>query len=112
MPLGLSRMLRLQQQTHPHRWQTRVLERFYPLHEVRAGRPGEVVNVFLVVRVRHGAVAVVAAALLDTGCADDPAGGHRHVDVVDAIVGKELRARVEFVRVPAGLLETPTFGNH
>ena len=58
---------------------------------VGAGRPGEVVDVLLVVMMRRRAIGLVAPVALDACCADDPPCRHRQPHVVDAEVGKELR---------------------
>ena len=103
--VGLRHVLRLQQQAHVHRGQRRMLEARAPLDVIRARRPGEIVDVFLVVMMRRGAVTLVARVALDAGGAHEPAGRHGEPDVVGAEVREELGGRVELVAVPAGILQ-------
>ena len=67
-------------------------------------------HVFLVVAVRGRAVGVVAPFALDAGGADRPGLGHRQPDVVHAVVGEELGARVELVAVPPLVLQHAELG--
>jgi hypothetical protein len=71
------------------------------LDEARRRRPGEVVDVALLVGVRGRAVAVVDACGAHAGGADDEPPWQRDGDAVLAEVGVELRVGVELVHVPA-----------
>ena len=123
MAFGLTGVLRLEQQPHldgiaqsggpspAARSARRVrLEARRALDVIRARRPREVVDVFLVVAVRRRVVGVVAPFALDAGGADRPAVRHRQRHVVDAVVGEELGAGVELMAVPALVLQDAELG--
>jgi hypothetical protein len=107
VPRGLAFVLGLQEQPHLHRRQRGVLETFPPLDVVGTRRPGEVVNVFLVIMMRAAAVGLVLHVLLKARCTHHPALRHRQANVVDAKVGVELGRPVELVAVPAPILQHP-----
>ncbi len=71
---------------------------------VRVRRPGEVVDVGLLVSVGRRPVAVRALAGAHPGRADDVAAGRRDLDRVAAVVGVELGGGVELVAVPTARL--------
>src|SRR5258705_1793485 len=82
-----------------------MLERLRPLDQTGARRPREVVDV-LAVKMMHGcSVRIVFDVELLARRADDEAARNRHPDVIDAVIGVELSARVELMRVPAGIFE-------
>jgi hypothetical protein len=66
-------------------------------------------DVFTVIVMNDRSVAAVGRRDLAPGGADDVAAGNRHADVVDAIVGIELRARMELVGVPSRIFEDADF---
>src|SRR2546427_4465453 len=76
---------------------------------VRARRPGEVVHVFLIVPMRRRSpirpVSTLAPLALDSGGTERPSLRHGQRDVVDAVVGEELRVRVELMTVPSIVLK-------
>ena len=102
---SLRGVLRLEQQPHHDRRERRVSEGRGPFEVVGAGGPGKVVDVGGVVVMGGPAVHAVAPALLDSGSADDPPGGHRELDVVDPEVREKLRRGMELMAVPAAVLE-------
>jgi hypothetical protein len=105
--VGLLDVPRLQQQSHGHRRQSRMFERLDAFDEVRARRPGKIVDVF--------GFEVVDLLLLasrghwrrcNAGRANRPALRHHQHHVVGAEVGEELGGGMELVRVPfTGILK-------
>src|SRR4051812_23010097 len=75
------------------------------LDVIGARGPREVVDVFLIVAVGGGVVAVIPPLALHPGRADDPPFGNGHPDVVNPVVGKKLGAGVKLVAVPSRVLE-------
>ena len=105
VPPGLGGVLRLKEEAHLHRRQRRMLEAGGSLQIVGARRPREVVHVLLVIPMRRRVVGVVAPIALDARGTDRPGLGNRQVDVIDAVIGKELGPGVELVTVPALVLQ-------
>ena len=103
--LGLSEMLRLNEQSYLHRRKTGLIEQCGSFDEVRARGPGKVVHVLLHEAVRGGAVLVVGSALFRTRRSNHPARWHGEADIIDAVVRIELGSRVELMRVPASVFE-------
>ena len=110
MPVGLRRDARAAAAGAVRSRQRRVLEG-RRLHDVvRAGRPHEIVDVFLHVAMRGRALGRVVPLALAPRRADHPAPRHGDPHVVDAVVGVELGAGMELVRVPAGVFENAQLG--
>ena len=110
MPRLLARVLPLEEQPHLDGRQRRMLEPRAVLDVVRARRPGEVVDVFLVIAVGRRAVRALLAAALGAGGPDDPSRRHREPHVVGAEVREELGDGVKLVAVPAAVLEHADLG--
>src|SRR6188508_1543619 len=105
MSLRLAGMLLLQQQAQISTGKRLVLERCMALDIVGTRRPGEVVDIVLVVMMGGRAVRLVPTIALDPRRADDPAPRQREPHVVGAKVGEEFRREMKLMAVPAGVLE-------
>ena len=103
---------------------TRALAGVVPLHqhpdiriaaapvkddEIRAGGPGEIVDILSVVVVGDSAVGIGFLAGTKAGGADHPLAGNRDVDIVEAKVGVKLGIGVKLVAVPGAVLIDANF---
>ena len=103
-------MLRLEQQPNRYIGEFWMRECAPEIEEIRTGRPGKIVDVFLIVLMGRGAIGIVSNTPLHTGCSDRPARRHRDPHVVDTVVGVELGCFMELVTVPSGLFEHTDLG--
>src|SRR3954468_2681362 len=87
-----------------------MLEYGTSLHVVGTGRPGEVMDIFLGIMMRGGAVGLVPAIALGSRGADDPSSRNGQAHVVGAEVGEEFGRCVELMAVPSGVLEHADLG--
>src|SRR3954471_13582288 len=87
-----------------------MLEYGPSLDVVGAGRPREVMDIFLRIMVRGCAVGLVPAIALGSGRADGPSSRNGQAHVVGSEVGEELRRCVELMAVPSGVLEHADLG--
>src|SRR3954463_13456202 len=87
-----------------------MLERGTPLYIIGAGRPGEVMDIFLGIMMRGRPVGLVPAIALGSGRADGPSSRNGQADVVGSEVGKKFGRCVELMTVPSGVLEHADLG--